>query len=95
MIRGGHGRSWIFTATCEDPGDYSVPSRLRIAENVPLSISRITRGRVHTLDKRLRILALVWMSMCGLPAPHISTDRSVTYDYDIVYVRARRAGACA
>ena len=61
------------------------------------------------MDKRLRILALVWMSMCGLPAaaaegelhfagtldvtvPHISTDRSVTYDYDIVYVRARRAG---
>jgi hypothetical protein len=24
--------------------------------------------------------------------PHVSTDRSVTYDYDIVYVRARRAG---
>jgi hypothetical protein len=24
--------------------------------------------------------------------PHISTDKSVAYDYDIVYVRARRAG---
>jgi len=24
--------------------------------------------------------------------PHISTDKTVTYDYDIVYVRARRAG---
>src|SRR6266436_5878180 len=24
--------------------------------------------------------------------PHISTDKTVKYDYDIVYVRARRAG---
>src|SRR5262249_59418040 len=24
--------------------------------------------------------------------PHVSTDKSVTYDYDLVYVRARRAG---
>src|SRR5882724_10372041 len=24
--------------------------------------------------------------------PHISTDKSVKYDFDIVYVRARRAG---
>ena len=24
--------------------------------------------------------------------PHLATDKSVRYDYDIVYVRARRAG---
>jgi hypothetical protein len=28
----------------------------------------------------------------GVDVPHISTDKSVAYDYDIVYVRARRAG---
>jgi len=26
----------------------------------------------------------------GITPPHISTDKSVTYDYDIVYVRAPR-----
>src|SRR5262245_15501939 len=28
----------------------------------------------------------------SVEVPHISTDRSVKYDYDIVYVRAKRAG---
>ena len=27
--------------------------------------------------------------------PHISTDKSIQYDYDIVYVRAKRAGVVA
>lgn len=35
--------------------------------------------------------AIVYRRLNVTP-PHISTDKSVRYDYDIVYVRARRAG---
>ncbi|MCH8043376.1 MAG: hypothetical protein IID44_06615 [Planctomycetes bacterium] len=28
----------------------------------------------------------------NITIPHISTDQSIKYDYDIVYVRAQRAG---
>src|SRR5438309_1683382 len=52
------------------------------------------------------LLAAAWLSAHALAAeperlftkkldvtvPHISTDKSVKYDYDIVYVRAHRAG---
>jgi len=31
-------------------------------------------------------------NVINVTVPHISTDKSVRYDYDIVYVRARRAG---
>jgi hypothetical protein len=31
-------------------------------------------------------------NVINVAVPHISTDKSVRYDYDIVYVRAPRAG---
>jgi hypothetical protein len=34
----------------------------------------------------------LFLGRLNVTPPHISTDRSVKYDYDIVYVRARRAG---
>src|SRR5258707_7200287 len=33
-----------------------------------------------------------YLDPINVTIPHISTDKSVKYDYDIVYVRARRAG---
>lgn len=34
----------------------------------------------------------LYLDPINVNVPHISTDKSVQYDYDIVYVRARRAG---
>ena len=34
----------------------------------------------------------LFTEVIDVEVPHISTDKSVTYDYDIVYVRAPRAG---
>src|SRR5262245_14685309 len=34
----------------------------------------------------------LFTSSINVIVPHISTDKSVTHDYDIVYVRADRAG---
>jgi hypothetical protein len=33
-----------------------------------------------------------YLDPLNVEIPHISTDKSITYDYDIVYVRAKRAG---
>ena len=33
-----------------------------------------------------------YLEPINVEIPHISTDKSVKYDYDIVYVRALRAG---
>src|SRR5258707_658670 len=33
-----------------------------------------------------------YLDPIDVPVPHISTDKSVPYDYDTVYVRALRAG---
>src|ERR1700754_1434169 len=34
----------------------------------------------------------LYLDPINVNIPHISTDKSVRYDFDIVYVRARRAG---
>src|SRR5947209_5412449 len=34
----------------------------------------------------------LYLDPINVNVPHISTDKSIKYDYDIVYVRARRAG---
>src|SRR5436190_4394188 len=34
----------------------------------------------------------LFLEKLNVNPPHIATDKSVKYDYDIVYVRARRAG---
>src|SRR5262249_18468160 len=42
--------------------------------------------------KKLRPEYEVFLEPLDVKIPHISTDKSVKYNYDIVYVRARRAG---
>jgi len=39
-----------------------------------------------------RAAELLFTNVINVTVPHISTDKSVRYDYDIVYVRAPRAG---
>ncbi len=60
---------------------------------------------MHPLPARLAALSALFVTTLALAAaeplfrenlnlaiPHVSTDRSVRYDYDLVYVRAPRAG---
>ena len=44
------------------------------------------------LDGQEKEKEKLYLDPINVTIPHISTDKSVKYDYDIVYVRARRAG---
>jgi hypothetical protein len=57
---------------------------------LPLSLSLVLLAAVGTpaQEKKQKL----YLDPINVNIPHISTDKSVKYDYDIVYVRARRAG---
>ncbi len=59
---------------------------LRLLLLVPLLPLTFTAAAGQRPKERL------FLEKLNVTPPHISTDKSIKYDYDIVYVRARRAG---
>src|SRR3954464_8667244 len=57
------------------------PFRLALLPAVLLAASAPAAEKEPTFPGKLNVFV-----------PHIATDKTVKYDYDIVYVRARRAG---
>src|SRR5262245_49665640 len=51
-----------------------------------LVLAVLAAGTLTGQEKKL------YLDPINVTIPHISTDKSIKYDYDIVYVRARRAG---
>src|SRR5262245_66103976 len=59
-------------------------SRFRL----PFCTALLLAGPAHGQEPKKKL----YLDKLDVDPPHISTDKSVKYDYDIVYVRARRAG---
>lgn len=57
----------------------------------PLCCLLLTIGVMESRSGRAEDESLITRTL-NVNVPHISTDKSVRYDYDIVYVRAKRAG---
>jgi mono/diheme cytochrome c family protein len=62
--------------------------RARLFPVVVLSVLAVTAVTLTGQEKKPKL----YLDPIDVKVPHISTDRTVNYDYDIVYVRARRAG---
>ena len=53
---------------------------------LPLALLSVSLSAQEKKQEKL------YLDPIDVNVPHVSTDKSVTYDYDIVYVRAPRAG---
>ena len=57
-----------------------------------VSFGFVCNQGLYSQDKLAKTEPVLYQDTIDLKIPHISTDASVKYDYDIVYVRAKRAG---